>query len=82
MLEANKEGIRDILCVHDSFSCLATRAPRFGRIIRAQFAALYTVWDPLRALHDANVIDCSAPLFPEQGNLNPFDVQDADYAFM
>ena len=82
VLEANKEGIRDILCVHDSFSCLATRAPRFGRIIRAQFAALYTVWDPLRALHDANVIDCSAPLFPEQGNLNPFDVQDADYAFM
>ena len=82
VLEANKEGIRDILCVHDSYSCLATRVPRLGRIIRAQFAALYTAWDPLRALHDANANDCSAPRLPELGNLNPLDVQDAEYPFM
>lgn len=38
---AVEEGITSIVGVHDCFGCLATRASRFHRIIRAQFALLY-----------------------------------------
>src|SRR5262249_21381567 len=84
VLAANSDGngIRDIIPVHDSYACLAPYAQRFGQIIRAQMAALYDVFAPLRALHDANADDCACPEFPELGNLNPLDVQNAEYAFM
>jgi hypothetical protein len=80
VLAANKEGI-DILPVHDSYSCLAPRAARLGRIIRAQMAMLHAV-DPLRTLRDANVDDPNLYPLPERGNLDPLDVQNAEYAFM
>jgi len=61
---------------------LAPYAQRFGQIIRAQMAMLYDLFDPLRALRDANVDDPNLLPLPPLGNLDPLDVQNAEYAFM
>jgi len=61
---------------------LAPHAQRFGQIIRHQFAALYYVGDPLSALRAANVADPNLLPLPPLGNLDPLDVQNAEYAFM
>jgi hypothetical protein len=82
VLAANSEGIRDIIPVHDSYSCLAPHVVRFGKIIRREFAMLYTAGDPLRALRDANVDDPNLFPLPKRGNYNPLDVENAEYAFM
>ena len=52
VLAANREGIRDILTVHDSYSCLAPFARRFGQIIRREMAMLLAL-DSLAALSKA-----------------------------
>jgi DNA-directed RNA polymerase len=89
VLAANKEGI-DILPVHDSYSCLAPRAARLGKIIRAQMAMLHAA-DPLRALRNANVDNPKDLPLPKRGlpfqyflfsGFDPLDVQNAEYAFM
>ena len=87
VLASNREGIRDILTVHDSYSCLAPFARRFGQIIRREMAMLH-VLDPLRALSKAN----GDPLpLPKRGlphsyfhfmGFDPFDLQKAEYSFM
>jgi DNA-directed RNA polymerase len=82
VLRANEEGIRDILTVHDSMACLASRAQRFGQIKRREFAMLYTAGDPLRALRDANVADPNLYPLPERGNLDPLGIQNAEYFSM
>lgn len=82
VLAANSEGIRDILTVHDCFACLAPHARRFGQIARREFAALYIVGDPLAAVRDANVDDPKLLPLPPRGNLNPHDVQNAEYPIM
>ena len=82
MLAAKSDGIHDIIPVHDSYACLAPYAQRFGQIIRAQMAMLYDPFDPLRALRDANVDDPNLLPLPPLGNLDPLDVQNAEYAFM
>ena len=82
VLRANEDGIPDILTVHDSLACLAPRATRFGKIIRTQMAMLYIAGDPLLALRNANVDDPNLFPLPERGSLDPFGVQNAEYAFM
>ena len=82
VLAAKSDGIHDIIPVHDSYACLAPYAQRFGQIIRAQMAMLYDLFDPLRALRDANVDDPNLLPLPPLGNLDPLDVQNAEYAFM
>jgi DNA-directed RNA polymerase len=82
VLAANSEGIRDILTVHDSMACLAPHAQRFGQIKRREFATLYAVGDPLRALRDANVSDPKLYPLPPRGNLDPLGVQRAEYFSM
>src|SRR5262249_15825270 len=85
VLAANSEGIRDILPVHDSYSCLAPFARLFGQVIRRELAMLYIVGDPLAALRNANVDDPKNPKLlplPERGNLNPDDVPKGEYSFM
>jgi len=98
VLAANRDGIRDILTVHDSLACLASRAARFGKIIRTEMAMLYAAprlpveldgkiiepdpTDPLRALRDANVDDPNLLPLPKRGYLDPLGVQKAEYAFM
>jgi hypothetical protein len=79
---ANKEGIRDILTVHDSLACLASRVRHFGQIIRREFVNLYTIGDPLKALRDANVDDPKLLPLPKRGNLNPHDPEKSEYLFM
>jgi DNA-directed RNA polymerase len=81
VLGANEEGISDILPVHDSYSCLASRATRFGKVIRARMAMLHAS-DPLRALRNHNVDDPNILPLPKRGNLDPLGVQKAEYAFM
>jgi DNA-directed RNA polymerase len=73
---ANDEDISEIVCVHDSFACLATQAVRFNRIIRTQLAMLYARQDHLLALGEQSGI---AP--PPYGDLKPLDVQNAEYCF-
>jgi DNA-directed RNA polymerase len=82
VLAANSEGIRDILPVHDSYSCLSPFARRFGQLTRREMATLYIVGDPLAALRDANVDDPNIFPLPERGNLDPDAVQNAEYPFM
>jgi DNA-directed RNA polymerase len=78
VLAANSGGIRDILTVHDSYSCLAPFARRFGQIIRREMAMLH-VLDPLRALSKAN----GDPLpLPKRGNLDPLALEKGEYSFM
>jgi DNA-directed RNA polymerase len=71
---AADEGINDVICVHDSYACLAPQAVRFNRIIRTQLSLLYACQDHLRSLSDT-----IAP--PPYGDLNPLDVQNAEYCF-
>jgi DNA-directed RNA polymerase len=78
VLEANRDGIHDILTVHDSFACLAPFARRFGQIIRREMAILHAL-DPLRSLSKAN----GDPLpLPQRGNIDPLGLQNAEYLCM
>jgi DNA-directed RNA polymerase len=78
VLAANRDGIHDILTVHDSYSCLAPFARRFGQIIRREMALLH-VLDPLCALSKAN----GEPLpLPKRGNLDPLALLKGEYSFM
>ena len=82
VLAANSEGIRDILTVHDSYSCLAPHARRFNQIIRREMALLYIAGDPLRALRAANVKDPNLLRLPRRGKLDLIAVQYGEYEFM
>ena len=78
VLAANRKGIRDILTVHDSYSCLAPFARPFGMIIRKEMAILHAI-DPLRALSKFN----GDPLpLPQRGNIDPLNAQSTEYSFM
>jgi DNA-directed RNA polymerase len=78
VLAANRDGISDILTVHDSYSCLAPFARRFGQIIRREMAMLHAI-DPLRALSKAN--GDPIPL-PQRANIDPFVAESTEYSFM
>jgi DNA-directed RNA polymerase len=73
---AMEEDISEIVCVHDSFSCLATQAVRFNKIIRTQLAMLYARQDHLRTLGEQSGLS-----LPPYGDLDPLEVQDAEYCF-
>jgi DNA-directed RNA polymerase, mitochondrial len=86
-LAASSEGI-DIVTVHDSFACLASRAGRFRRIIREQFVHLYRDYgDPLECVLDQARRDLSEegraklPSLPKRGKLIIEDVLHAEYAW-
>jgi len=74
---AASEGITSIAVVHDSFGCLAPQAREFHRIIRTQFAELYSR-DVLADLQEA--AGSSEPI-PAKGSLDPWDVLHSEYAF-
>jgi DNA-directed RNA polymerase len=78
VLTANREGIHDILTVHDSYSCLAPFARPFGQIIRREMAMLHAI-DPLRALSKAN--GDPIPL-PQRANIDQLVAQSTEYSFM
>ena|SRR6516164_2630499 len=81
VLAANRKGIRDILTVHDSYSCLAPFARPFGLIIRQEMAILHAM-DALAALRKANVSDPNLLPLPQRGNIDPLGLQNAEYPFM
>jgi DNA-directed RNA polymerase, mitochondrial len=78
------EGIRAIATVHDSFSCLPSRAARFRRLIRGEFARMYHEHDVLQEVFDAARADLDDPNnkrmpleSPAKGPLNIGDVLSA-----
>ena len=71
------EGITSIAVVHDSFGCLAPQARDLHRIIRTQFAELYSQ-DVFAGLREA--AGSSEPI-PAKGSLDPWGVLDSEYAF-
>src|SRR5262249_28226370 len=74
---AASEGITSIAVVHDSFGSLAPQARELHRIIRTQFAELYSQ-DVLADLGDA--AGSSEPI-PARGSLDPWGVLHSEYAF-
>jgi DNA-directed RNA polymerase len=66
-----REGITDILTVHDSFYCLAPQASRFIEIILDELAWLYQ-GDPLAELRRRNVGDPDLLPLPEYGAIVRF----------
>jgi DNA-directed RNA polymerase len=71
------EGIASIAVVHDSFGCLAPQARELHRIIRTQFAELYSQ-DVLADLREA--AGSSEPM-PAKGLLDPWGVLHSEYTF-
>jgi DNA-directed RNA polymerase len=80
VLAATSEGINDLTVVHDSFGCLATRAQRLGQIIRRELVLMYLRQDHISDLRDRNGLILND--VPQPGNLDPVDVQDAEYCWM
>ena len=74
---AASEGITSIAVVHDSFGSLAPQARELHRIIRTQFAVLYSQ-DVLADLRDA--AGSSEPI-PAKGSLDPWGVLHSESAF-
>jgi Autographiviridae RNA polymerase len=74
---AASEGITSISVVHDSFGALAPQASELHRIIRMQFAELYSQ-DVLADLREA--AGSSEPM-PAKGLLDPWAVLHSEYAF-
>jgi Autographiviridae RNA polymerase len=75
---AVRDDIANSLTVHDSFACLAPQAVRFNQIIRLALSLMYTCYDPLARLRDQTASD--SPL-PPHGNLDPLEVQNAEYCW-
>ena len=83
------EGITNIATVHDSYSCLPSRAARFREIIREQFAGMYEKHDDvLREVWEQAFADLSdpnnklkLPKVPSKGSLDIEAVLEAQFAF-
>jgi DNA-directed RNA polymerase, mitochondrial len=82
---AASEGIVNIVTVHDSFGCLAPRAPRFREIIREEFVRMYEDHDVLSEILEQAKHDLTKkvkwPELLEYGELDLKDVRGAEYAF-
>jgi hypothetical protein len=82
VVQAVRDGITNILAVHDSYVCLAPQAIEFNKIIRSQLMLMYLSYDPLRRLYAANVQDGEIfdPL-PRYGGLNLWELQNTEWSF-
>jgi DNA-directed RNA polymerase len=84
---AAAEGITAQATVHDSFSCLASRAGRYRQIIRETFVQMYESHDVLKEILEQAKCDLTQaywhrlPDVPDFGNLNLKDMLNAEYAF-
>jgi DNA-directed RNA polymerase len=85
---ATTEGIRSIVTVHDSFSCLASRAGRFRKLIREEFVRMYQEHDVLTEVFKEAKADLNDPdnewmpeAPPEKGTLDIAEMRDAEFAF-
>ncbi len=81
------QGITSVATVHDSFGCLAPQAALFNKIIREQFALMYSEHDVLAEILEqasADITPANAHRLPpllEHGTLNLKDILNADFAF-
>ena len=83
VLVARENGIADLVCVHDSFACLAPNGFRFLLdVIKPALAKMYEQHDPLAELHKSNVWGSDVAPPPRYGTLKPSDVLRAEYAFI
>lgn len=82
-----KQGIKSLLLIHDSFGCLPTDMPLFANIVREQFVELYRNHDPFQAVYENALIALTekgqAKLThpPAKGTLEIEDVTQSMYAF-
>lgn len=82
-LGAKAEGI-NMLCIHDSFACLPSRAGRFNEIIREQFVRLHSHDPLLHVLEETRrrlPPDVALPSPPLKGTLNVSQVLHSYEAF-
>lgn len=89
---AVREGITNVVCVHDCFGTTAARSQRFQLILRRELALTYAgaIWpgprrkslshNPLAQLRTWNAGEDYPPP-PEQGTLDPIEVGNAEYPF-
>lgn len=81
------ENITQVALVHDSFGCLAGDATRWNKIIREQFARLYSEFDVLgevrhQALKDITEANAHRiPDVPAKGTLDINLIKQSHYAF-
>lgn len=86
VLEAQKQGIKSLALVHDSFGCLPNDAARFRQIIKETFVKLYTENNPLEQIRQENCAHLDThgyrlPDVPTKGSLQIEEVLHAEYAF-
>jgi hypothetical protein len=89
---AVRDGISNVVCVHDCFGTTAPRMERFREIINRELMLMYTAplfpdpnhpslsHNPLAQLRACNA-DEDYPPPPEQGTLDPIEVGRAKYTF-
>jgi DNA-directed RNA polymerase len=83
MEAAANEGIGSVLTVHDSYATHAGDTERFSRLIREQFARMYTNHDPLEEIRryaEGILSEPTAPL-PTKGDLDLREVEGSSYFF-
>lgn len=84
---AHEEGIKSVLLIHDSFSCLPNDMPRFVQIVRETFVEMYLNNDPLNDLYEYAKSVLSAKGLkeltppPAKGTLDLEKVLESHYAF-
>lgn len=89
VLKAKEEGIKSVMLIHDSFSCLPNDMPRFSAIVRETFVDMYKSYDPLLSLYETaqealkDLPDALEKLQPppQRGDLDLHEVLESLYAF-
>jgi DNA-directed RNA polymerase len=76
----DKDPIRNILTVHDCFAVAAPDVERFLQILKRELCIMY-VGEPLKRLHARNGFDGFREP-PPYGDLDPFEVQTAEYCWI
>jgi DNA-directed RNA polymerase, mitochondrial len=69
------DGITDLLCVHDCFSCHAPNAARLNQIIRRELAIMYKAFNAIAVLQQ----QCKSVIPPPLGKFDPLEVQNAEW---
>lgn len=81
MKRAAEIGITNLAVVHDAFGTTPTKTAEFARVLREEFAKLYT-GSPLDALRDAlKKLGVEPPEPPPLGDLKPGEIARSEYLF-
>lgn len=84
-LEANRQGIHDLLLIHDSFSTHACNTRQYQGIIKQTFVEMYENNDVFGDFYNTVIASLSnldkLPVPPNRGNLDLSETLKSDYAF-